>query len=79
MSHSEHVRAKHRLKEINDVAAFRSLLDRCTLCDEDKTILSLIYLRGKPLDFVADELGISYSTAKRYHARAIRKIKQFLY
>lgn len=78
MSHSEHIKAKHRLREISDIAAFRSLMDRCTLCDDDKTILSLIYLRGKSMDFVADDLGISYSTAKRYHARALKKIKQFL-
>lgn len=65
---------KHRLKEIATVQDLIDLLDKTLLTDDEREIIWKIYKEGKTLEFAADEIGISRSTAARKHSRALHKI-----
>lgn len=65
---------KHRLKQICSVEDLKHLLDATVLTDEEREIIWKVYKEGKPLDIVADEIGISRATASRKHSRALHKI-----
>lgn len=69
-----HIEARNRLKKIELIEDFESLLDMCILSDEDKTILRMVYLQHKTMDCVADELGFSGKTIKNRHKEALRKM-----
>lgn len=65
---------KHRLKEICSVEDLKHLLDATVLTDEERDIIWKVYKEGKPLDIVADEIGVSKITVSRKHSRALHKI-----
>lgn len=65
---------KHKLKEIGLIEDFESILNRTVLTDDEREIIWKVYKEGKTLDLVADEIGISKSTAVRKHRKALHKI-----
>lgn len=65
---------KHKLKEIGLIEDFESILNRTVLTDDEREIIWKVYKEGKTLDLVADEIGISKSTAARKHRKALHKI-----
>lgn len=75
---STHIETKHKLKSIYDVNTFEELINNCTLCDEDKELMRLHYLKGKDFNFIADTLGFSESTIKRRHRKALSKLNKML-
>lgn len=75
---SDHVETKKKIKSIYSVKTFEELLQSCTLSDEDKAIMRLIYLKGKPLSVIADELGFSESTIKRKHKTILSKLNKLI-
>lgn len=75
---SDHVETKKKIKSIYSVKTFEELLQSCTLSDEDKAIMRLIYLKGKSLNVIADELGFSESTIKRKHRIILSKLSKLI-
>lgn len=75
---SDHINTKKKIKSIYSVKTFEELLQSCVLTEEDKTILRMIYLKGKPLSFIADELGFSESTIKRKHKTILSKLSKLI-
>lgn len=75
----ERKNTKRKLKEICSVEDLKNLLDRTMLTDDERAIIWKIYKEGKPMDIVADEIGVSRPTAFRKHAKALHKIgKMFI-
>lgn len=75
---TEHVATKHRLQEINDSEEFQMLLLRAMLSEEEVQLMWEIYKKKKDLRVIADEMGISYSTAKQRHKRALKTLGSIL-
>lgn len=75
---SDHIKTKHKIKEISSIASFNELIDACMLTDEDKKLLRLHYLKGKDFRYIGDILGFSESTIKKRHKKAIQKINKLL-
>lgn len=65
---------KKKLKEITEIKTFDELLSRCILSEDEENLLRMHYIQFKDLNFIADELNVSYSTIKRWHKNAIKKI-----
>lgn len=50
-----------------------NILNKINLVEEPyRTILYLRYIRGKRLEYIADELNYSYSQVKRFHGHALQ-------
>lgn len=73
---SDHINTKKKIKSIYSVKTFEELLQSCVLTEEDKMIMRMIYLKGKSLSFIADELGFSESTIKRKHKTILSKLSK---
>lgn len=75
---SEHIKTRHKIKDIADITTFNELLDSCTLTDEDKEMLRMHYLQGKDFRYIGDMLGFAESTIKKRHRKALRKLSKIL-
>lgn len=73
-SQHNHIKTRKALKDIPLVSEFNAILESCTLCDEDKEVLRLHYLKGKDFRYIGDVLGYSERTIKERHKKAIQKI-----
>lgn len=73
---SEHIKTKHKIKDIASITTFNELLDACTLTDEDKELLRMHYLQGKDFRYIGDVLGFSESTVKKHHRKALQKLNK---
>lgn len=73
---SIHIDTRRKLKGIGDIHRFDDLLERSTLCDEDKEILRLHYLKKKSLGYIADILGYTEGAIKKRHLKALDKLNQ---
>lgn len=65
---------RKKLKNINTIEQFETMLNSILISDEERKILNLIYREQKPVAVVADEIGISERTLARKHARLLMKI-----
>lgn len=72
---STHIEVRNALKSISSREEFNALLDSRVLSDEERKILELHYIKHKPLGYIADELGFSERTVKRYHHNALMRFK----
>lgn len=75
---SEHIETRRKIKNIYDIKTFNELLDNCVLTEEDKTIMTLHYLKGKDFRYIADELGFAESTIKHRHRKILSKLNHML-
>lgn len=78
LGESNHLEAKHRLKQIASADEFRDLLSRTMLTDDEKAILEMIYIKGKDFRYIGDTLGFSESTVKRKHHKAVEQLNKML-
>ena len=69
---------RRRLREMELVEDFESLLARCVLSDTDKQILKLHYLEQKDFRYIGDALGYAEKTVQQRHKKALRKISAAL-
>jgi RNA polymerase sigma factor (sigma-70 family) len=69
---------KLKIKSINARKELNDLLDASILSDEEKEIVFLHYVKKKPLDWIADTLGISYAKIRRRHYQAITSLADML-
>ena len=75
---SKHIDTRRKLQEIPLISDFESILNLCTLSDEDKEILRLHYIKQKDFRYIGDTLGFSEKTVKDRHRKALRKISHAL-
>lgn len=65
---------RKKLKNINTIEQFETMLNSILISEEERKILNLIYKEQKPFPVVADEIGISERTLTRKHAKLLMKI-----
>lgn len=66
--------AKDYVLNITSKSDFNALLDSMLFSDEEKQIMTMIYVQGKDQIFVADMLGLSLSSVNKKHRKILRKI-----
>ena len=71
---SEHVNRVHNIKNINTKSELQKLISNCAIDEIDEQILYLRYVKRKSLDYIADEIGLAYSTTSRRHREALKKL-----
>lgn len=69
---------KHKIQGIGDIRTFKQLLERLMVTDEDKQILTMIYVEHKTLAYIADIMGYSEATIKNRHKRCLRLIAKII-
>lgn len=53
---------------------FNDLLDSLMLSEDERNILELKYHQNKTISYIADTLGMSESSVKKKHTKAMEKI-----
>lgn len=51
------------------------LLDETALSEEERVIMEMLYIRRRPLRYVADVMAYSESGMKKKHDRILKRIK----
>lgn len=69
---------KRKLMNIETVSKFEKILEDLAVSDEKKEMLRLYYIKRKPLSVIADMLGVSISTVKKWHNGVLSKIGNML-
>lgn len=69
---------KRKLMGIESVSKFEKILEDLAVSDEKKEMLRLYYIRRIPLSVIADMLGVSISTVKKWHSGVLSKIGNML-
>lgn len=72
---SEHIETRRKIKSISELKTFNDLLDRSTLNPKQKELMKLFYLEDKSFIEVGEILGIEEITAKKWHNKALSKLK----
>lgn len=67
-------KAKRKLKSLYRVNDFNDLLDSLMLSEDERNILELKYHKNKTISYIADTLGMSESSVKKKHTKAMEKI-----
>lgn len=75
---SGHVADKHRLLNVASAGKVRKIIEESTLCEEDKALAVLLYVKKKDMSFAADMLGYSESTVKRHNKRIVQTLVKLL-
>jgi RNA polymerase sigma factor (sigma-70 family) len=71
---NQHLKAREQLKQIHSRAELNALLDETLLTDDERNVIIEHYANGKSLSVIADFMGYSESTIKRYHKQALIKL-----
>ena len=71
---TEHMIRKHALECMNK-AELEAVLNSLVLSEDERTVMKLIYLKRKPLGYIADIMGYSESGIKKIHCRVIKRLK----
>lgn len=75
---TEHIRTKHKLKDIPKVSTFMELLESSTLTDEEKEIIKMHYLQHQNYAYIGDKLGYSESCIKKKHKKILTKLNKII-
>lgn len=75
---TEHIKTRHKIKNIADLKTFDELLSISTLSEKDRQILRMHYLEEKDFRYISDYLGFSESAIKKRHRKALAKLGKLL-
>lgn len=75
---TEHIRTRRKLQEVPLLSDFESVLDRCTLSEQEKEIMRMHYIDKQEFSFIGDKLGFAERTIKAKHKKILRKISYAL-
>lgn len=75
---TDHIKTRHKVKDIDTPTDFEGILSSVILSDIDKQIMRMHYLNGMSLMDIAGQLGYSESAVKKRHKSALRKIAKIL-
>lgn len=73
---SDHVERVHNIKNISSKTELQNLISDCAIDEIDEQILYLRYVKNKSLDYIADTLGLAYSTTSRRHRASLKKLSE---
>lgn len=69
---------KRKLKSIESLAKFNDLLKDLMVSRDIKEMLVMYYIQCKPLSYIADNMGVSLVTVKRWHEEALEKLSKIM-
>lgn len=75
---TDHIKTKHKLKQIPTKMEFNSLLDSIILSDKEKQLMQMFYVEQKDLDFIADTMGYSKAGVIKMHQRILKRIEALI-
>lgn len=78
ISDNQHLQAREKLKAIHSKSELLDILDDRLLTDDERTVIVEHYVNGKSLSVIADFLGYSESSVKRFHKNALIKLNDIL-
>ncbi len=67
-------KTRKKLKQMESIRDFESVVSQTMLSEEEKRILWLHYKEQKPMTYIADELGMSESNVKKKHKKLLMKV-----
>ncbi len=70
----KNAKVRKKLKQIESVRDFESIVNQTMLSEEEKRILWLHYKEQKTMTYIADELGMSESNVKKKHRKLLMKV-----
>jgi DNA-directed RNA polymerase specialized sigma subunit len=70
--------ARDYLKRIPTKDEFNKLLDTLILNDKESKLLTMHYLKGYDLNYIADELGYSIQGVKVIHKKVLLKVYSYI-
>ena len=70
----KNAKIRKKLKQIESVRDFESIVNQTMLSEEEKRILRLHYKEQKTMIYIADELGMSESNVKKKHRKLLMKV-----
>lgn len=70
----KNAKVRKKLKQIESVRDFESIVNQTMLSEEEKCILWLHYKEQKTMTYIADELGMSESNVKKKHRKLLMKV-----
>lgn len=71
---TEHMHRKHALEKMSK-AEVEAALSSVVLSEDEREVMELIYLKRKPIGYIADITGYSESGIKKIHCRVIKRMK----
>lgn len=69
---------KRKLKSIESLAKFNDILKDLMVSEDIKEMLVMYYIQCKPLSYIADFMGVSLVTVKRWHEEALEKLSKIV-
>lgn len=72
---SEHIETRRKIKAISELKTFNDLLNRSTLNPKQKELMNMYYLQDMSFNEIGEILGIEEVTAKVWHNKALKKLK----
>lgn len=67
-------KTRKKLKQMESIRDFESVVSQTMLSEEEKRILWLHYKEQKTMTYIADELGMSESNVKKKHKKLLMKV-----
>lgn len=71
---TEHMCRKHALENMSK-AEVEAALSSVVLSEDERMVMEMIYLKRKPIGYIADVTGYSESGIKKIHCRVIKRMK----
>lgn len=71
---TEHMNRKHALENMSK-AEVEAALSSVVLSEDERMVMEMIYLKRKPIGYIADVTGYSESGIKKIHCRVIKRMK----
>jgi RNA polymerase sigma factor (sigma-70 family) len=75
---SEHVETRRKLQDVCENQVLTELFDRTVMSPEQRQMMELHYLKNKDFRYIADTLGYSESTIKRWHRKVLKKLNRII-
>ena len=76
---TDHIETRKKLKNIPLKSQFATITKKYTLSNVENEVLNYWYIDHLTFYEIADRLNVSERTARRYHANALRKIKDTIF
>lgn len=67
-------KTRKKLKQMESIRDFESVVSQTMLSEEEKRILWLHYKEQKTMTYIADVLGMSESNVKKKHKKLLMKV-----
>ena len=70
---TDHMVRKHVLERMSR-AEIEAVINSLVLSEDERKVIELIYLKRKPIGYIADITGYSESGIKKIHCRVIKRM-----